>query len=103
MSDTIIDIKTIAEDFAKAVSKPARRINICAGTGCVANGALKVFDALKRKLQEENLPVIVNLEEESEGGVHISKSGCQGFCQMGPLLTIHPENILYTKVKDNRC
>lgn len=27
------------------------------------------------------------------------QSGCQGFCQMGPLVTIYPQNILYTKVK----
>ena len=30
---------------------------------------------------------------------HVSKSGCQGFCQMGPLVTIEPDGILYTKVK----
>ena len=29
----------------------------------------------------------------------MSKSGCQGFCQMGPLVTIEPDGILYTKVK----
>ena len=27
------------------------------------------------------------------------KSGCQGFCQIGPLVTILPEGIFYTKVK----
>ncbi len=29
----------------------------------------------------------------------VSKSGCQGFCQLGPLVTILPEGIFYTKVK----
>jgi NADH-quinone oxidoreductase subunit F len=32
-------------------------------------------------------------------GLRVNKSGCQGFCQMGPLVTILPENLLYNKVK----
>ena len=31
--------------------------------------------------------------------MNLSKSGCQGFCQMGPLVTIEPDGILYTKVQ----
>ena len=31
--------------------------------------------------------------------LRLNKSGCQGFCQMGPLVTILPEGILYNKVK----
>ena len=78
-----------------------RRVIICAGTGCVANGALKIFDALKKRISEENIEVVVELREEehNEGALHLSKSGCQGFCQMGPLLTIMPENYLFVKVK----
>jgi NADH-quinone oxidoreductase subunit F len=29
----------------------------------------------------------------------MTESGCQGFCQMGPLVTIEPDNILYVGVK----
>ena len=28
-----------------------------------------------------------------------SRSGCQGFCQMGPLVTIEPDGIMYVKVQ----
>ena len=34
-----------------------------------------------------------------EGELLVSESGCQGFCQMGPLVTVMPEGILYTRVK----
>jgi len=30
---------------------------------------------------------------------NVTKSGCQGFCQMGPLVTVLPDGILYNKVK----
>jgi len=75
-----------------------RRIIICAGTGCVSSGALKVHDALQKKLFERHIDLDVKLVPESPN-LHLSKSGCQGFCQMGPLVTVLPDNILYCKVK----
>ena len=77
-----------------------RRVVVCAGTGCMANGALKVHHALEQAATEAGLAVTVELRAEREAdGIHLSKSGCQGFCQMGPLVTILPDNILYTRVK----
>ncbi|HPN64806.1 MAG TPA: NADH-ubiquinone oxidoreductase-F iron-sulfur binding region domain-containing protein [Candidatus Goldiibacteriota bacterium] len=76
-----------------------RRIIICAGTACVANGALKLFDAVKAVAEKEGIKIEIELKHDDKGGNHLTKSGCQGFCQMGPLVTIMPEDILYTKVK----
>lgn len=87
-----------ANSGAAAVATDKQRIIICAGTGCVSNGSLKVYDALIQKMAAEKIDVDVILKPESDH-LHLSKSGCQGFCQMGPLVTILPENILYTKVK----
>jgi NADH-quinone oxidoreductase subunit F len=101
METTTIDIKETAEKFANISKAFEKRITICAGTGCVANGALKVFDALKKEIAGAGLSVIVELQNEAvpEHSVYLSKSGCQGFCQMGPLVTVYPEMVLYTKVK----
>lgn len=84
--------------------KPAlnqlRRVILCAGTGCMANGAMRVFEQFKREMAGSGLNVI--LELRAEGGDHdvrLSKSGCQGFCQMGPLVSVVPDGILYTKVR----
>jgi len=77
-----------------------RRVILCAGTGCMANGAMKVFEQFKREMAGSGLNVI--LELRAEGGDHdvrLSKSGCQGFCQMGPLVSVVPDGILYTKVR----
>ena len=77
-----------------------RRVILCAGTGCMANGAMKVFEQFQREMAGSGLNVI--LELRTEGGDHdvrLSKSGCQGFCQMGPLVSVVPDGILYTKVR----
>jgi NADH-quinone oxidoreductase subunit F len=77
-----------------------RRVVICAGTGCMANGAMKVFGQFKHAMRETGLQVILELREEAASDeVRLSKSGCQGFCQMGPLVSVLPDGILYTKVR----
>ncbi len=45
------------------------------------------------------LNVVLELRPEAgDRDVRLSKSGCQGFCQMGPLVSVVPDGILYTKV-----
>ena len=95
-----VDLEKIRDDYKAAAAKIKRRIIICAGTGCVANGSLEVRDALAEALKKAGVDVALELRKEEEHtGTYISKSGCQGFCQMGPLLHIEPGDILYTKVK----
>jgi NADH-quinone oxidoreductase subunit F len=66
----------------------------------MANGAMKVFEQFKRAMAETGLQVILELREEAATDeVRLSKSGCQGFCQMGPLVSVIPDGILYTKVR----
>ncbi len=77
-----------------------RRVIICAGTGCMANGAMKVFEQFKREMAGSGLQVILELRAEATSDeVRLSKSGCQGFCQMGPLVSVVPDGILYNKVR----
>lgn len=78
-----------------------KRILVCAGTGCVANGSLKVFDIFKQLLDRKpELAVSLELEKEhSHEGVSAHTSGCHGFCQMGPLVRIEPRGTLYCKVQ----
>lgn len=83
------------EAYSKDISK---RIVLCAGTGCVANGSLEIKEKFVEVIQANNINAHVSLKEESDG-IHVSGSGCQGFCQMGPLVTIFPEKIMYCKVQ----
>ena len=86
------------------------RILICAGTGCLAGGSDKIYEKMC-KLTSENENVAVEFGEEiaHKDGVcpcntiSVRKSGCHGFCEMGPLMRIEPLGILYTKVSPDDC
>ena len=77
------------------------RILICAGTGCMAGGSEKIYDRMK-ELTESNTNVSVVFDGEVPHP-EIRKSGCHGFCEMGPLMRIEPLGILYIKVKPEDC
>ena len=81
------------------------RILICAGTGCLAGGSATIFEKMIA-LSKDNGKVDVAFGPEiahPEGFVHVHKSGCHGFCEMGPLMRIEPQGILYIKVKPEDC
>ena len=94
----------------KAMEGQGKQILICAGTGCIAGGSLQIYDYMKEECERRGLCVHVNLMEEegecscgSKDSVSMKKSGCHGFCEMGPLLQIEPAGILYTHVKQSDC
>ena len=81
-----------------------RVILVCAGTGCIAGGAMKVYDKLQELCLERKLKTRVALREEGgKDTLHFKRSGCQGFCEMGPLIEIQPEGIFYTHVHPEDC
>ncbi|MEG6522195.1 NADH-quinone oxidoreductase subunit F, partial [Desulfotomaculum sp. 1211_IL3151] len=97
---THADLKQLRQKVRTALEQEKMRILVCAGTGCVANGSLKVYEALKRKVEEQGLLTSVELVEEvSHEGIAVNISGCHGFCQMGPLVRFEPSGLLYCKVK----
>ena len=79
-------------------SAAPRRVIVCAGTGCVASGAYQVLKAFETQVQAAGLNIVTEFKPE-QTDLRLNKSGCQGFCQMGPLVTVLPEGILYCKVK----
>ena len=95
-----LEFRTLQAACEAARECEKRKILVCCGTGCVAGGSLKIFDKLKERMEELGLPCKVELALEPEGDViGLKKSGCHGFCEMGPLVRIEPEGWLYTKCK----
>ncbi|MGB6681357.1 MAG: NAD(P)H-dependent oxidoreductase subunit E, partial [Candidatus Bathyarchaeia archaeon] len=64
-------------------------VSICISTGCVALGATSVLEAFKTGIQKAKLTEKVEIKE----------TGCLGFCEQGPRVTIYPDEICYFKVK----
>ena len=59
------DLDALRQTARSAYNAQAEKIIVCAGTGCVAGGSLKVFDRLKELLEAQNIPVEVRLEGTS--------------------------------------
>ena len=86
-------------------SEQVPSVLICAGTGCIAGGAMKIYDNIKAECESRGLSVYVGLkhDNEEEHSLHVKMSGCHGFCEMGPLVHIEPMGVMYIHVKPEDC
>ena len=66
---------------------------VCCGTGCLASGAQAVADALLDAVNIENKQVNVKFQTCTK------ETGCNGFCENGPIVRVMPDDISYYKVK----
>ena len=84
------------------------RILVCSGTGCIATGSEKIYEKFLEITKD--VPGIT-LDFASCGGhdgdqkLGIKKTGCQGICELGPLVRIQKggKAVQYTKVQIADC
>ena len=102
--DTFHLFQESARNALKA-SEEYPSVLICAGTGCIAGGALKIYENFKAECEKRGLPVYIGLKHDSdeEHSLHMKLSGCHGFCEMGPLVHIEPKGLMYIHVKPEDC
>ena len=94
------EFRALQEKFVRAREHEKRKVLVCCGTGCTAGGNLAVYEKLKEEMAAHGAPYELSLNEGCGGdATGIKKSGCHGFCEMGPLVRIEPEGWLYTKVR----
>ncbi len=92
------------KEYKASLNSQKKQILICAGTGCVAGGSLEIYARMKELIEQKGLRCAVKLEKEPHSdSIGLKKSGCHGFCEMGPLLRIEPLGWLYIKVKVEDC
>ncbi|MEA3297435.1 MAG: NADH-ubiquinone oxidoreductase-F iron-sulfur binding region domain-containing protein [candidate division Zixibacteria bacterium] len=84
-------LKTLKKDYRAQLDKFPRKVLICCGPGCLANGAQKVSDEFKKVLKKKR---IKGFSVEA-----LKETGCHGFCEQGPLVVFEPDGTFYTKVK----
>jgi NADH-quinone oxidoreductase subunit F len=65
-------------------------VSVCGGTGCHAYGCKRVRDQLAKALRGNGKGPKVRLRF----------TGCRGFCERGPIVTIEPQGIFYQKVQE---
>ncbi len=98
------DLENVRQTAVLSRDLQAKRVVVCCGTGCVSGGSLHIYNKLKELCEKAGLETAIELGlEPGHKDVGLKKSGCIGFCEKGPLLSIQPLNVLYTKVKLEDC
>jgi len=62
---------------------------VCAGTACVSNNSFKIKEALEKEIKKQGL----------EDEILVVTTGCNGFCERGPLMVVQPGNIFYQQLE----
>ena len=81
------------EEFRKGIlskrdpDKPC--ITLCSGSACHASGSGEVAASLEEEIKKQGL----------SDKVDIRRTGCHGFCERGPIIVIHPDEICYFQIK----
>ena len=84
-------LNKIRKEYLAKQDQYPKKIMVCCGTGCIANGALKLVDAFRDILKKRK---IKGFTVEA-----LKETGCHGFCEQGPLVVIEPDGTFYSKVK----
>jgi len=83
------DLERLRERLNATRDPSQARVTICAGTGCLAYRPQDVFTAFERELAAHGL----------QDKVELRRTGCHGFCERGPIVTILPEGICYLRTR----
>ena len=71
------------------MSKYRMHLLVCGGTGCVSSDSMLIVENLKKQIKANKL----------SDEVQVVATGCFGFCEKGPIVKVHPDNVLYVEVK----
>ena len=83
------EAKTLAEEKIK---KQGLRVLVCAGTGCMANGSMKIIEKFKEL--GADVSTLTKIDKMT-----VIPTGCHGFCEQGVLVVIPDLKVTYVKVK----
>ncbi|NVL92519.1 MAG: SLBB domain-containing protein, partial [Desulfobacterales bacterium] len=81
----INDLEDLRMQLSAEHTHFTKTLTFCGGTGCQASGSLSVVDAVKDVLSKQGL----------DKRVLVRVTGCQGFCEQGPIMVLEPGNIFY--------
>ncbi len=86
---SVADFQTWQAQLAAGWDESKPCLRVCDGTGCRALGSQKVLAGLHEELSQVRLNT----------PIEVVGTGCPGFCECGPLITIYPQRLSYQKVK----
>jgi len=82
------ELKSVQDKVKQGRDPNKPCITICAGTGCLAYGTQKLIDGFRTEIEKQKLTDKVDFRT----------TGCHGFCEKGPMIVIHPEEVFYQRI-----
>ena len=81
------------------------RILVCSGTGCIATGSEKIYNRFLKLANITPGVSVIFAPHDEDTHIGLKKTGCQGFCELGPLVRItkNDETVQYVKVQLDDC
>ena len=106
----IQNIEDLSREREKAVAELNGydcRVLVCSGTGCIATGSDKIHKLLEELIADnpEIDLVFAPHDDHDRPNIGVKKTGCQGFCELGPLVRIQKGDkmVQYVKVQPEDC
>jgi len=84
----ITELFDLREQLQAARAAVEQILTVCGGTGCQASKSLAVIDEIRAELKRRQL----------DASVKLRITGCQGFCEHGPIMVIDPSNLFYCHI-----
>ena len=108
MIKTQNELSIARNEAVKTLGSYDCRILVCSGTGCIATGSNKIYEIfadLVRETPGVTLEFAPHDAKEHEELVGVKKTGCQGCCELGPLVRIQKGEkvVQYVKVQPDDC
>ena len=108
MIKTQNELSIARNEAVKTLGSYDCRILVCSGTGCIATGSNKIYEIfadLVRETPGVTLEFAPHDAKEHEELVGVKKTGCQGCCELGPLVRIQKGErvVQYVKVQTDDC
>lgn len=80
-------IEVLSKDLAAKQARVEKRVKVCMGNGCLAAGAEDVFRAFTMEVERQGV------------AAKVIPTGCQGFCQGAPIVTVEPRGLFLQRVE----
>jgi len=66
-----------------------KHIMICGATGCLSSGSNQIAETLKEELEKQGI----------RDKYRLVMGGCPGFCEVGPIIVIYPDEVFYCRLQ----
>ncbi|NWF93570.1 MAG: NADH-quinone oxidoreductase subunit NuoF [Syntrophaceae bacterium] len=88
---TASDLEKWRQDIIKKQKRDEIVVSVCGGTGCHAYGCKKVRDQFAKAIKKNGF---------MDKKIRLRFTGCRGFCERGPIVTIQPQGVFYQRVQE---